>query len=59
MYKENGRVEPADKQEYADAKSKRLTCSKCGAFGYFRGLTFGEKMKCVVDSCDGIMEEEF
>jgi len=30
MFKENGRLEPADQKEYADSLTKKFVCWKCG-----------------------------
>ena len=59
MHKENGRLKPAEEKETANVRSKRMTYTTCGMYGYFSGLQFGEKKKCVASTdCDGVMEED-
>lgn len=59
MYKENGRHKPAEEKETANVKTKKMKCSVCGTYGYFNGVRFGEKKKCMANiNCNGVMEEE-
>lgn len=46
MYKENGRLEPADDKETAKNKGKLFACEACGYRGIYKNVEFGEKLYC-------------
>ncbi len=49
MFKDNGRLTPADSAELADLKGKRMVCPKCGERTVVAKVQFAET-KCSV--CD-------
>jgi len=55
MKKENGRLKPAPEKETADVRSKEFKCTRCSAVDYYRGLQFGEQVRC--KDCGAYMEE--
>ena len=54
MYKENGRLSPADEKELAHKIGKTFDCVKCGYIEVFRNTEFGS-VEC--PKCGGSMEE--
>ena len=46
MYKENGRVEPADPKETANKRGKIIKCWNCGYKEVRNSLEFGEAPSC-------------
>ena len=57
MYKEDGRLTPADPKETANVKGKTIACWKCGYSEVRNSLEFAEAPKC--PKCDeGTLHEE-
>ena len=54
MYKENGRLSPADDKELAHKQGKMFECDKCGYIEVIHNPEFGEN-NCT--KCDGTMIE--
>jgi len=53
--KEDGRLNPADQTEIADAKGKKFKCERCKAVLLFETKEFAEEPRCV--DCGGSMRE--
>jgi uncharacterized paraquat-inducible protein A len=52
-YQANGRLKPADKEEFANKNVKIFICPQCNISKEISKLTFGENVIC--DECDEIM----
>lgn len=55
MYKENGRLSPADEKELAHKQGKTFECGKCGYIEVIRNPEFGSTIDC--PKCEGTMVE--
>jgi ribosomal protein S27AE len=55
MYKENGRLSPADEKELAHKHGKMFECGKCGYIEMISNPEFGGSVDC--PKCKGVMVE--
>lgn len=56
MNKENGRLKPAEKEEFATIKDKRFECEECGDVLIVENVVFGGHIYCA--RCGGLMKEK-
>jgi hypothetical protein len=57
MFKENGRVKPADPKEVANVRGKTIVCTSCGYREIRNSLEFAEAPQC--PKCNqGLLHEE-
>lgn len=57
FYKENNRLKPAHKKDYAKLTIKKLTCPNCGYEEEVKRVVFGEDLKC--PKCKVVMIEQY
>ena len=57
MYKENGRLGPADEKELAHELGKEFECWKCGHIEVRKNVEFGTTIKCPVCNIGDLVEK--
>ena len=55
IYKSNGRLKPARKEEVASIKGKKFICKNCNTTIILDNVQFAEEQKCI--TCNGTLIE--